>query len=103
MSEAVEGHNSGVAADELRQFVERIERLEEEKAAIAGDIKDVYSEVKSRGFNATILRQIVRMRKEDHAKRQEREAILELYMGALGMLAGTPLGDAALSREFGGR
>lgn len=102
MSEAVQGHN-GIAADELKQFVERIERLEEEKAAIAGDIKDVYAEVKSRGFNASILRQIVRMRKEDHAKRMEREAILELYMEALGMLAGTPLGDAAVSRAMGGR
>lgn len=77
--------DSGVAADELRQFVERIERLEEEKAGIASDIKDVYAELKGRGYDAKAVRQIVRLRKQDHSERQEQEAVLELYMQALGM------------------
>jgi uncharacterized protein (UPF0335 family) len=91
------GHN-GVAADELRQFIERIERLSEEKAGIASDIKDVFAELKGRGFDAKAVREIVKLRKQDHAERQEQEAILELYMGALGMLADTPLGQAAIRK-----
>ncbi len=76
---------SGVAAEELKQFIERIERLEEEKAGIAGDIKDVFAELKGRGFDSKAIRQLLRIRKQDHAERQEQEAILELYMQALGM------------------
>ena len=76
---------TGVAADELKQFVERIERLEEEKAGIAGDIKDVFAEMKGRGFDTKAVRSILRIRKKDHAERQEEEAMLELYMQALGM------------------
>jgi uncharacterized protein (UPF0335 family) len=76
---------SGVAAEELKQFIERIERLEEEKAGIAGDIKDVFAELKGRGFDSKAVRQILRIRKQDHAERQEQEAILDLYMQALGM------------------
>lgn len=76
---------TGVAADELKQFVERIERLEEEKAGIASDVKDVFAELKGRGFDAKAIRSILRIRKKDHAERQEEEAILELYMQALGM------------------
>jgi uncharacterized protein (UPF0335 family) len=77
--------NSGVAAEELKQFIERIERLEEEKAGIAGDIKDVFAELKGRWFDPKAIRQILRIRKQDHSERQEQEAILELYMQALGM------------------
>lgn len=77
--------NAGVAAEELKQFIERIERLEEEKAGIAGDIKDVFAELKGRGFDPRAIRQILRIRKQDHSERQEQEAILELYMQALGM------------------
>jgi uncharacterized protein (UPF0335 family) len=77
--------SSGVAAEELKQFIERIERLEEEKAAIAGDIKDVMAELKGRGFDVKAVRTILKIRKKDHAERQEEEAILELYMQALGM------------------
>jgi uncharacterized protein (UPF0335 family) len=77
--------NSGVAAEELKQFIERIERLEEEKGGIAGDIKDVFAELKGRGFDPKAIRQILRIRKQDHSERQEQEAILELYMQALGM------------------
>lgn len=76
---------SGVAAEELKQFIERIERLEEEKAAIGGDIKDVFAEMKGRGFDTKVTRKILRIRKQDHAQRQEEEAILDLYMQALGM------------------
>jgi uncharacterized protein (UPF0335 family) len=74
-----------VAADQLKAFIERIERLEEEKAGIASDIKDVYSEAKGNGFDTKVLRKIIALRKRDYAERQEEEAILELYMQALGM------------------
>ena len=77
--------DSGVAADELKQFIERIERLEEEKAGIAEDIKEVFAEMKGRGFDTKAVRSILRIRKKDHAERQEEEAILDLYMQALGM------------------
>ena len=73
----------GIAADRLRTFVERIERLEEEKAAITADIREVYAEAKGTGFNAKILRQIVRLRRLDQADRREQEALLELYKRAL--------------------
>ena len=76
---------TGVAAAELKQFVERIERLEEEKKAIADDVRDVYAELKGRGFDTKAVRQIVKIRKQDHAERKEMEAILELYMQALNM------------------
>ena len=79
-----------VAQDQLRAFIERIERLEEEKQAIAGDIKEVYAEAKGNGFDTKVLRTIVRIRKQDHAERMEQEALLELYMSALGMAAAPP-------------
>lgn len=78
------GHNS-VAADELRLLVERIERLEEEKAGIADDIKDIYMEAKARGYVGKVLREVVRIRKMDKEKRQEFEAILDVYKSALGL------------------
>jgi len=77
---------TGVAAQELKQFIERVERLEEERKAISDDIRDVYGEMKGRGFDVRAVRQIVKIRKEDHAERKEREAILELYMSALNMV-----------------
>jgi uncharacterized protein (UPF0335 family) len=76
-----------IAADQLRLFIERIERLEGEKSALASDIRDVYSEAKANGFDTKILRKVVGIRKKNHAERQEEEAILELYMQALGMQA----------------
>ncbi len=90
------GHNSN---EQLKSIIERIERLEEEKAATASDIKDVYTEAKSNGFDVPALRALVKLRKQDADKRKEREAILETYMHALGMLSDTPLGQAALKRE----
>lgn len=76
----------GVAGDQLRTIVERVERLEEEKQAIADDIKEVYSEAKANGFDTKILRKVVSLRKVEAAERQEQEAILDLYMAALGMI-----------------
>jgi uncharacterized protein (UPF0335 family) len=73
----------GIAADKLRSFVERIERLEEEKSALAADIREVYSEAKGGGFDVRILRQVVRLRKLDQTDRQEQEALLDLYKRAL--------------------
>lgn len=78
---------TSVAADELKALIERIERLEEEKSALASDIRGVYSEAKANGFDTKILRKVVGIRKKNHAERQEEEAILELYMQALGMQA----------------
>jgi uncharacterized protein (UPF0335 family) len=75
-----------VAKDHLRAFVERVERLEEEKKAIADDIRDVYAEAKANGFDVKALRSVVRMRKQDINERKEQEAILETYLHALGML-----------------
>jgi uncharacterized protein (UPF0335 family) len=74
------------ARDHLKAFVERIERLEEEKKALADDIRDVYAEAKANGFNVKALRAIVRMRKQSLEERREQEAVLEIYMHALGML-----------------
>jgi uncharacterized protein (UPF0335 family) len=74
-----------VAAGQLRAFIERVERLEEEKKTIADDIKEVFAEMKGTGFDTKAVRTIIRMRKQDHAERQEAEAILDLYMAALGM------------------
>jgi uncharacterized protein (UPF0335 family) len=95
MSEPQAGHNTGVAPDEpatrfakdqLKSIIERIERLEEEKAQIASDIRDVYAEAKSNGYDVKALRTIIRMRKMDANDRQQAETILETYMQALGML-----------------
>ena len=74
------------AVDQLRSIIERIERLEEEKAALAEDIKEVYAEAKGNGFDVKALRTIVRLRKQDANERAEQETILETYMQALGML-----------------
>ena len=82
------GVSGGVAAGQIKSIIERVERLEEEKAAIAGDIKEIYAEAKSNGYDVKILRQIVRIRKQDTAERQEQEAILDLYLHALGMVEG---------------
>ncbi|WP_395454712.1 DUF2312 domain-containing protein [Azospirillum melinis] len=76
----------GIASDRLKSFVERIERLEAEKQGLQEDIKEVYAESKSTGFDTKIIRQIIRLRKMDKDDRQEQEAILELYKEALAMV-----------------
>jgi len=83
----VTGSTSGattVAAERLRSFLERVERLDEEKATIAGDIKEVFAEAKGEGYDTKTLRKIIRLRKMDKAKRDEEDALLELYLAALG-------------------
>ncbi len=75
----------GVAGSQLRSYVERIERLEEEKAALAADIREVYAEAKGNGFDPKVMRQVLKLRKLDQADRQEQEALLDLYMSAIGM------------------
>ena len=76
---------SGIAADRLRSFIERIERLEEEKAGLTADIREVYAEAKGTGFDSKVMRQIVRLRRMDSADRQEQEALLEVYRRAIGL------------------
>lgn len=89
------GHNT-VAGDQLRSIVERIERLEEEKKSIADDIKDVYAEAKGNGFDTKVLRKLIALRKIDATTREEMEAILDLYMHALGMTPGEAAEAAGL-------
>jgi uncharacterized protein (UPF0335 family) len=79
--------SGGIAADHLKSFIERIERLEEEKAAIANDVKEVYAEAKGTGFDTKIMRQIIRLRKMEPNDRQEQEELLDIYMRAVGMVA----------------
>lgn len=86
------------SADQLRLFIERIERLEEEKKGIADDIRDVYAEAKGTGFDSKTIRAIVKLRKMDEATRREAEALLDTYKAALGMLDGTPLGRWAVEK-----
>jgi uncharacterized protein (UPF0335 family) len=78
--------DSGVAAEELRQFIERIETLEEEKRVVAEQIKDVMAEAKARGFDTKAMRTLVRLRAKKPQEREEEEAILDLYKSALGMV-----------------
>lgn len=83
------GHNSktpdkSVSAMRLKSFIERIERLEEEKKALGGDLREVYSEAKGGGYDTKIIRQLVKLRKMDKADRQEQEALLRVYMDAVG-------------------
>jgi uncharacterized protein (UPF0335 family) len=86
--------SSGVAGDRLRSFVERIERLEEEIKALSDDKKDIYVEAKGEGFDVKILREVVRLRKQDEKERDEHDSLLDVYMHAL-ETAGPPLSDAA--------
>lgn len=92
--------SSEVIAVHLRAFIERVERLEEEKKALADDIKDVFAEAKGNGFDVKIMRRIVAIRKQDRDKWREEEEVLDLYMAALGMLSDLPLGQAAVDRAF---
>ena len=75
----------GIAADRLRSLVDRIERLEEERKALGNDIKDIYAEAKSAGFDVKVLRQLIRIRRQEAAEVEEQETLLDLYRRALGM------------------
>ena len=84
-SSSIEVLNS-TAQTQLKTIVERIERLEEDKAAVSADLKEVYLEAKGNGFDVKILRKVIRLRKQDKAKRQEEDALLDLYLSAIGGL-----------------
>jgi uncharacterized protein (UPF0335 family) len=86
------------AQGQLRSLIERIERLEEEKKAIAADIKEVYAEAKSNGFDVKVIRKVVSLRKKDQAERAEEEAMLDLYLAALGMI----VSEGSLAEARGG-
>ena len=86
MADEISDTNQTVAAGQLRAFIERIERLEQEKKTISEDIKDVYAEAKGTGFDTKAVRTLIRLRKQDQAERDETEAILNLYKAALGMV-----------------
>ena len=87
--------------NQLQAIVERIERLEEDKAAIAEDIKGIYTEAKGNGFDPKILRKVIALRKKAASERDAEQDMIDLYMSALGMLADTPLGQAAIARDLG--
>lgn len=91
----------GNSQELLRSLVDRIEALEDNKQVIADDIKDVYDEAKSGGFDTAAIRHIIKLRKQDKDVRDARQHVIDTYMHALGMLADTPLGQAAVQREFG--
>lgn len=91
------GHNT-IAGDELRSLIERAERQIEENKQGSDLLKDIYTEAKSKGFTPAIMKLVIKERAEDKAKRQEREALLDTYRHALGMLSDTPLGEASLDR-----
>lgn len=83
--ESTANDTGGVSGQRLKAFIERIERLEEEKAGLAEDIKDIYGESKAVGFDVKIMRKVIRLRKMDKEKRQEEEELLELYKAAIGL------------------
>ena len=82
------GVQTTVAQGQLRSLIERIERLEEEKKALGADIKEVYAEAKANGFDTKILRKVIALRKKDTVEREEEQAMIDLYLNALGMLPG---------------
>lgn len=94
------GANLSINNNRLADIIDRIEALESDKAGIAEDIKEVYAEAKGSGFDPKIIRKVVALRRMDRDKRAEEQALIETYMAALGQLADTPLGKAALTREF---
>lgn len=93
--------SNGVDGDHLRAFIERIEAVEQNIRDEQEARKEIYAELKSLGFDPKIVRKVVSMRKQDQHKREEEEAMLDVYLSALGDLSGTPLGEAAVGRRFG--
>lgn len=85
MSVSTEEKPSNIAGERLRSIIERIERLEEERKALANDIKDIYSEAKSAGFDVKVIRQLIRIRKQEPAEVEEQETLLDIYRRAIGM------------------
>lgn len=93
------GHNSG-DGERLKSFIDRLEFIQNEIDEKKDDLKDVMTEAKSSGLDVSVIREILKIRKQDAQKRAEREAILELYLHSLGMLADLPLGQSAVARTF---
>ena len=93
------GHNRPGVNGQLQSYVERIEKLEYDKSEIQGWIKDVYAEAKSTGFDVKVLRKVVALRKKSRSEIAEEQALIDTYLAALGDLADTPLGQAAMKRE----
>lgn len=85
MSVSTEEKPSNIAGERLRSIIERIERLEEERKALANDIKDIYGEAKSAGFDIKVIRQLIRIRKQEPAEVEEQETLLDIYRRAIGM------------------
>jgi uncharacterized protein (UPF0335 family) len=83
--DATEEKPTNIAGERLRSIIERIERLEEERKALASDIKDIYSEAKSAGFDIKVIRQLIRIRKQEPAEVEEQETLLDVYRRAIGM------------------
>jgi len=92
----VVGNNS---SGQLRSLIERIEKLDEDKRQISAEMAYVYADAKANGFDPKIMRKLVALRKKEAAERKKEQSLLDVYMAALGMLADTPLGEAALERE----
>lgn len=90
---------TGISHGELQSVVDRVENLNAQKEGLGADIAAVFAEAKANGFDTKILKRIIAERKLSNAEREERDAMVELYMSALGMLAATPLGRAAMSRD----
>ncbi len=93
-------HIGGNAREMLKGYIDRIERLEDEKAGISDDIKAVYADAKSNGFDPKVMRKIISESKQDKNKRAEFEAVLDVYRNALGRLIDTPLGEAAVAEAI---
>ena len=102
-NEAATADVGGIAGERLKSFIARIERLEEEKRALAEDIKEVYAEAKGTGFDVKTMRQIIKIRKLDQAELDEQEALLDTYKRALGMLPEAAGETAPPKRRSGGR
>ncbi|EKN01098.1 MULTISPECIES: DUF2312 domain-containing protein [unclassified Acidocella] len=85
MSQSTEEKPTNIAGERLRSIIERVERLEEERKALAGDIKDIFSEAKSAGFDVRIVRQVIKIRKQEPADVEEQETLLDIYRRAIGM------------------
>lgn len=94
-----EAQLGGIAADRLRSIIERVERLEEERKALASDIKDIFTEAKSAGFDVRTIKQIIRLRKQEPAEIEEQETLLDIYRRALGMQERNLAGACCLSRK----
>lgn len=87
--------------NQLQSIIDRIEKLEDERALLAADIKEIFTEAKGNGYDVKIIRKVLALRKKDAAQRDEEQALIDTYMSALGMLSDTPLGQAAISRVRG--